>query len=92
MNVKTIHMSDLYKRCDDIYAAVMIVAKRAKQIIDERVVPIDENEDVEDSIEFEEPIVTTYIDKPESIALEEFLNEELQWRMPAEDDQLVDES
>ena len=92
MNVKTIHMSDLYKRCGDIYAAVMIVAKRAKQIIDERVVPIDENEDVEDSIEFEEPIVTTYIDKPESIALEEFLNEELQWRMPAEDDQLVDES
>ena len=35
MNVKTIHMSDLYKRCDDVYRAVMIMAKRAKQIIDE---------------------------------------------------------
>ena len=92
MNVKTIHMSDLFKRCDDIYAAVMVVAKRAKQIIDDRVVPIDENEDVEDSIEFEEPIITTYIDKPENIALEEFLNGELQWRMSNEDDQPLDES
>ena len=92
MNVKTIHMTDLFKQCDDLYETVMIVAKRAKQIIDERVVPFDENEDVEDSIEFEQPIVTTYLDKPESIALEEFLNGELQWRNPIEDDQLIDES
>ena len=92
MNVKTIHMSDLFKRCEDICLAVMIVAKRAKQIIDDRVVPIDENEDVEDSIEFEAPIVTTYIDKAESIALDEFFNGELQWRMPSEDDKQVDES
>ena len=92
MNVKTIHMSDLFKRCDDIYEVVMVVAKRAKQIIDDRVVPIDENEDVEDSIEFETPIVTTYEDKAESIALNEFINGELQWRMPSEDDKQVDES
>ena len=92
MNVKTIHMSDIFKRCEDIYAAVMVVAKRAKQIIDDRVVPIDENEDVEDSIEFETPIVTTYEDKAESIALNEFINGELQWRMPSEDDKQVDES
>ena len=92
MNVKTIHMSDLFERCEDIYAAVMVVAKRAKQIIDDRVVPIDENEDVEDTIEFEVPIVTTFEDKPESIALNEFLNGELQWRMPSEDDKQEDES
>ena len=85
-------MSDLFERCDDIYAAVMVVAKRAKQIIDDRVVPIDENEDVEDSIEFEAPIEITFEDKPESIALNEFLNGEIQWRMPSEDDKQVDES
>jgi len=85
-------MSDLFERCEDIYAAVMVVAKRAKQIIDDRVVPIDENEDVEDTIEFEVPIVTTFEDKPESIALNEFLNGELQWRMPSDDDKQVDES
>ena len=92
MNIKTIHMSDLMERCDDIYQAVMIVAKRAKQIIDERVIPFDENEEVEDSIEFEEPIITTYMDKPENIALEEFLNGELQWRTSNEDEQPLDES
>ena len=92
MNVKTIHMTGLLKQCDDLYETVMIVAKRAKQIIDERFVPIDENEDVEDSIEFDQPIVTTYLAKPESIALEEFLNGKLQWRNPIEDDQLIDES
>ena len=92
MNVKTIHISDLSKRCDDLYTSVMIIAKRAKQIIDDRVVPIDENEDVEDSIEFDAPIVTTYTEKPETIALNEFLIGELQWRVPSEDDKPVDES
>ena len=92
MYVRTIHMSDIFKRCDDLYTAVMIMAKRAKQIIDDRVIPIDENEDVEDSIEFEEPIVTTHVDKTETMALEEYLNGELQWRMSSEDDQQVDES
>ena len=85
-------MSDLFTQCDDIYLAVMIIAKRAKQIIDERVVPIDENEDVEDSIEFEKSIDITYIDKAESIALQEFLNGELQWRTPSEDVQQIDEA
>ena len=86
-------MSDLMGCCDDLYQAVMTVAKRAKQIIDERVIPFDENEEVEDSIEFEEPIVTTFVDKPESIALEEFINGELKWRrVSSEDDKSVDES
>ena len=92
MNVKTIHMSDLFKRCEDISEAVMVVAKRAKQIIDDRVIPIDENEDVEDSFEFEAPIVTTFEVKPESIAMDEFFNGELEWRKPSEDDKQVDES
>ena len=92
MNVQTIHMSDLFEQCEDLYTSVMIVAKRSKQIIDERVVPIDENEEVEDSIEFEAPIVTTYVDKPESIALDEFLNGELEWRTYDEDDESSNES
>ena len=32
MNVKTIHMKDLFKQCDDLYTSVMIIAKRAKKI------------------------------------------------------------
>ena len=54
MNVTTIHMSDIFDQCDDIYTSVMIVAMRSKQIIDERFVAIDENDEVDDSIEFED--------------------------------------
>ena len=92
MNVKTIHMSDLFNKCDDLYKVVMIVAKRAKQIIEDRFVPIDETEEVEDSIKFEEPIVITYTDKPETNALEDYLNGNLEWRFPSENDQPVDAS
>jgi len=76
-------MSDLFMKCDDIYTSVMIVAKRSKQIIDQRVIPIEENEDVEDSIQLIEPeIVIEDIDKPMVVALQEYLNGELEWRKP----------
>ena len=86
-------MSDLYEKCDDIYTAVVILAKRTRQIIDQRVIPIEENEDVEDSIQFIEPeIVIEDIDKPMVVALEEFLNGELEWRKPEEDKPESDEA
>ena len=73
MNVKAIPMSNLFKKCDDIYKTVVILAKRTRQIIDQRVIPIEENEDVEDSIQFIEPeIVIEDIDKPMVVALEEY--------------------
>ena len=85
MNVKTIHMKDIFEQCDDLYTSVMIIAKRAKKIIDDRVIPIDENEDVEDSIEFDQPINTSYEEKPEAIALDEFINGELIWHKAEQD-------
>ena len=85
-------MSDLFMKCDDIYTSVMIVAKRSKQIIDQRVIPIEENEEVEDSIQFSEPeIVIEDIDKPMVVALAEYLNGELEWRNPEEDKPESDE-
>ena len=85
-------MSDLFDKCNDIYTSVVIIAKRAKQIIDERVVPIEDNEDVEDSIQLIEPeIVIEEIDKPMVVALEEYLNGELEWRKPEEDKPESDE-
>ena len=79
-------MSNLFEKCDDIYTSVMIVAQRSKQIIDQRVIPIEENEDVEDSIQLIEPeIVIEEIDKPMIVALREYLNGELEWRKPEED-------
>ena len=93
MNVKAIHMSDLLKDCDDIYTTVMIVAQRSKQIIDDRVIPIEETEDVEDTMQFIEPEITIdNLEKPMVKALEEHLNGELDWRHTVEDELKTDES
>ena len=86
-------MSDLYEKCDDIYKTVVILAKRARQIIDQRVIPIEETDDVEDSIQIIEPeIVIEDIDKPMVIALEEYLNGELERRKREEDKPESDEA
>ena len=85
-------MSELFDRCDDIYRNVMITAQRAKQIIDKSVIQIDENEDVEDSIQFEEKeIVIDVVEKPMVVALEEHLNGELEWRNSEDDSSESDE-
>ena len=93
MKVEAISMSNLLEKCDDIYTAVMIISKRARQIIDQRVIPIEENEEVEDSIQFSEPeIIIEDIDKPMVVALEEYLRGELEWRQPEEPTPKSDEA
>ena len=93
MNVKAIQMSELSEKCDDIYKSVMITAQRAKQIIDKSAIQIDENEDVDDSIQFaEKEIVVEVVEKPMVVALEEHLNGELEWRNSDKDDSESDES
>ena len=86
-------MSDLLNKCDDIYTTAMIIAQRSKQIIDDRVVPIEETEDVEDSIQLIEPeIIIDDLEKPMVEALGEHLNGELEWRHHKEDALQTDES
>ena len=93
MNVKAIQMSDLLKICDDIYTTTMIIAQRSKQIIDDRVIPIEETEDVEDSIQLIEPeIIIDNQEKPLVQALGEYLNDKLEWRHHEEDELKTDES
>ena len=93
MNVKAIQMSELSEKCDDIYTSVMITAQRAKQIIDKSAIQIDENEDVDDSIQFaEKEIIVDVVEKPMVVALEEHLNGELEWRNSDKDDSESDES
>ena len=93
MNVRAIQMSDLLKQSDDIYATTMIIAQRSKQIIDDRVMPIEDSEDVEDSIELIEPeIIHDDLDKPMVQALREHLNGELEWRHHDKDELNTNES
>ena len=93
MKVKAIQMTDLLKQCDDIYTTAMIIAQRSKQIIDDRVIPIEEAEDVEDSIQLIEPQISSEnIDKPMIQALEEYLKGELEWRQQEKGELESDES
>ena len=93
MTVKAIQMSELFDKCDDIYTSVMIAANRAKQIIDKSAIQIDENEDVDDSIQFaEKEIIIDVVEKPMVVALEEHLNGELEWRYSDKDDSESDGS
>ena len=86
-------MSDLLKQSDDIYETTMIIAQRSKQIIDDRVIPIEETEDVEDSIQFIEPEITIdNLEKPMVQALGEYMNDELEWHHSEENKLEKDES
>ena len=88
MNIRAVQMSDLFKECDDIYTNVVVISQRAKQIINQRVIHIDEYEDVEDSIQFEEADTETIdLDKPMIVALEEYLNGELNWRRKSDEEE-----
>lgn len=87
MAVEPISFKKLLKKTDDIYEAVIVVSKRAKQILQDRVVKqmIDENQEIiDDDGIFAEPVVREDIDydkeeKVTSIALNEFLDGKIDW-------------
>mgnify|MGYP001156101976 CR=1 FL=1 len=89
MEVKAIRMEDLYNKENDIYTNVIITAKRSRQIIDSRVLDFESLENVEDSLELEQlenkNMEHKDDDKPMIVAMEEFLNGELEWRHPEVD-------
>tara|TARA_Y100001970_G_C13596194_1_gene537950 strand:+ start:109 stop:378 length:270 start_codon:yes stop_codon:yes gene_type:complete len=81
MKVNAISMNDLIDKTDNVYSAVNILAKRARQIADLRAVNLDLLEDIEDSEqlrEFEEKID---LDQEKEIvqALEELFDEKYSW-------------
>ena len=87
MAVEPISFKKLLKKTDDIYEAVLVASKKAKQILQDRVVKqmIDENQEiVDDDGIFAEPVVREDIDydkeeKVTSIALNEFLDGKIDW-------------
>ena len=88
MAVEPISFKKLLKKTDDIYEAVLVASKRAKQILQDRVVKqmIDENQEiVDDDGIFAEPVVREDIDydkeeKVTTIALNEFLDGKIDWK------------
>ena len=86
MAVEAISFTKLLKKTDDIYEAVVVSSKRAKQLLQDRIVKqmIDENEEISEEGILAEPVVRENIDfdkedKVTSLALDEFLDGEIDW-------------
>ena len=87
MSIETIHFRDMGEKSEDVFEATIVIGKRARQIISERIArnqivtfdrdteleETDFSEQIEPEIEYEEMIKAT------SEALDEFLNGELKW-------------
>ncbi len=88
MAIEPISFKKLLTKTDDIYESVVVVSKRAKQILQERVLKqiIEENTEFsEDEGVLSEPIRREDIDfdkekKVTSIALDEYLEGNINWK------------
>ena len=87
MEVKAIKMEHLFKKENDIYTNVVVIAKRSRQVIDSRVLDFESIENIEDSLELEQlenkNMEHKDDDKPMIVAMEEFMNGDLDWRHTA---------
>ena len=91
MNIEAVKMNELLSEENDIYKTIMIVANRARQIIDERYVEHIDIEDIEDSEQLIELSKEDFDkDKPIMKAYSEFLNNELKWTSGENSDESED--
>jgi len=85
MSTESVSFKKLLEKTDDVYESVVVTSKRAKQILQDRLVKqmITENEEEMDENIFSEPkreIVDFSKEiKVTSIALDEFLNGKVDW-------------
>ena len=91
MAVDPISFNKLLKKTDDIYEAVVVSSKRAKQILQDRIVKqmIDENDELAEEGILSEPVAREIPDfdkeeKVTSLALYEFLYGDIDWEKSEE--------
>ena len=90
MNIKSISFKDIEEKTENIYEAVSVISERARQVLRGRLVAraLQETDEEEYGVLDEIPVQHTEVEleKPSSIALEEFLSGELTWRKPQIED------
>ena len=87
MSIKTTHFRDMNQKSEDIFEATLVIGKRPRQIITERIArneirTFDSNAEFEDSENLEElepDINYVEMTKATTEALGEFLDDELEW-------------
>ena len=74
----------------DIYETVVVISKRASQILHDRLVERMMRENTEEEFgvldEIPEKDSLVHLEKPSSVAVEEFLNGDLSWSKPEEEE------
>ena len=81
MNIDAIPISVLFKDDEDLYEKVVVGALRQRQIIDSRSLQLEAFQDIEDTDQLEQfDDIDHDIEKPITIAMEELLSHELDWR------------
>jgi len=92
MNIKPISYKILESKTRNIYEAVVVISKRASQVLHDRLVEkmmIENTEEefgVLDEISEKDSIV--HLEKPSSVAVEEFLNGDLSWSKPEDEEDI----
>ena len=92
MNIKPISYKILESKTRNIYEAVVVISKRASQVLHDRLVEkmIMENTEEEFGVldEIPEKDSIVHLEKPSSVAVEEFLNGDLSWSKPEDEEDL----
>ncbi len=94
MDIMPVQLSKFLSKSRSMYKNIIISALRARQIIDDRYEKLIIEEDIEDSeqldaIEIEEENIDYEEKKPITMAVDEFMNKEFDWRKADED--VIDE-
>ena len=89
--IVTLPFSELNKINDDIYKSVVVIGKRAKQVIDDRQidrVSFDNEEEFESLDKVHEVEIKEYVEKDKVIvtSLNEYLNDNLKYTFEQSDD------
>ena len=92
MSLKPISIRDMEDQSGDIYESVVVMSKRAKQVLSDRIVEeIIESNDEEELGVFDELIEANPDDyeelvKPTTVSVNEFLDGEIDWKKNDEDE------
>ena len=87
MKVGPIVISELFKNNEDLYEKVVVASKKQRQIIESRALNYEAFQDIEDTEQLEQfDDIDHDIDKPISIAMEQLLSDELNWKYTSEDE------
>ena len=92
MKIKAVPFSKFFKNKENIYKNIMVVSKRARQIINERyeeMVALNNIEDTEELVEFDSNIDHDQ-EKSIAIAMDELLSNDLEYRNIEEDNEESD--